>query len=506
MKKWISVWLIALLLTGCARMPASLEPQTTFPQAGQIQQAAPDLREPAGQTQAVTANADFFSHRDLEGTYDGGAAIILAGTSATSDSQAVQISGSTVTITREGTFLLSGSLNDGCIVVDAGNKDKVQLVLMDARIHCETAAALCIRNADKVFLTLAEGTQNTLSNGGSFDTAKESNEDAAVFSKSDLTINGNGSLYVLSPGGNGITSKDELTITGGVFTVDAESHGLEGKDCVCIAGGDFLITAGKDGIHSENDDDTARGYVYLENGVYDIRAQDDGISAGAWLEISGGSFAIAAGDDGVHADENLKILAGSITVTESYEGLEALGIDILGGNIRIAARDDGINAAGGNDQSGFGDGGGSSFRGSAGYIAISGGELAIQAFGDGIDANGSLSITGGYVILCGPTSGDTAVLDYDTTGTISGGTFIGTGAYRMVQTFSDSKGQGVVAVPVGDRDAGTKITLTDPAGNVILEHTPALAYQIVILSSPDIQKGKTYTITVGAEFDSLEAS
>ena len=140
-----------------------------------------------------------------------------------------------------------------------------------------------------------------------------------------------------------------------------------------------------------------------------------------------------------------------------------------------------------------------------GTIIISGGNLYVKASGDGIDANGTLTISGGYTVVTGPTQGDTATLDYDKSATITGGTFIGTGASGMAQTFSDSK-QGVVAVSVGNRSAGTNITLKDKSGNTIIEYAPELSFAVVILSSPDIVSGETYTITVGSESGEFEAN
>ena len=199
---------------------------------------------------------------------------------------------------------------------------------------------------------------------------------------------------------------------------------------------------------------------------------------------------------------------GSITITESYEGLEALHLRLNGGNVTLTATDDGLNAAGGTDQSGFGGGfgrgdrfGGRGFGGMStgnGSIIITGGTLSVTASGDGIDANGSFRMDGGSVTVCGPTYGDTATLDYDTTAEINGGTFIGTGASGgMSQTFSGGT-QGKIAVRANNASAGTPITLTDTAGIQLLSHAPALDYQLIILSSPDILPGETYTLQVGS--------
>ena len=222
----------------------------------------------------------------------------------------------------------------------------------------------------------------------------------------------------------------------------------------------------------------------------------------------------------------MTITAGKIDISESYEGLEALHIDVQGGDIKLVASDDGLNAAGGTDQSGttggrdgmFGGGpggmgggrpGGGGFGGmsgsSNGSIKVSGGTLYINSSGDGMDANGTLEISGGHITVVGPTQGDTATLDYDISATITGGTFIGTGASGMAQTFSDSR-QGVVALSVGNRSAGTQIVLKDAKGNVLITHEPELNFAVVILSSPELIKGETYTIMIGSDSGEFEAS
>jgi len=552
-------------------------------------------------------DADMFTERDNKTDYDESKAVTikLNGTSATSSSNSVKISGSTVTITEEATYVISGTLTDGMIIVNAEDTAKLQLVLNGVEITSKTSAALYILEADKVFVTLADGKANTLANGGSFTAIDENNIDAAVFSKQDLTFNGSGSLTVTSPAAHGIVCKDDLVFTGGTYTVNSASHGLDANDSVRISSSTKLtVDAGKDGIHCENTDDASLGFIYISDGTMNIEAEGDGIAAGAYVQIengtfdlligggsengsnassgnyggfmgggghggmrpgssqssttttdesstsmkgikaanrllisggtfkidsaddsvhsdvsvtiNGGTFEIASGDDAIHAEESLTITAGTFNITESYEGLEALNIDVKCGEFKIVASDDGLNAAGGTDSSGttggrdgmFGGGkhgmGGGMSSGN-GSIVISGGNLYVKASGDGIDANGTLTISGGYTVVTGPTQGDTATLDYDRSATITGGTFIGTGAQGMAQTFSESK-QGVVAVSVGNQNAGTNITLKDKSGKTIIEYAPELSFAVVILSSPDIVSGETYTITVGSESGEFEAS
>lgn len=423
------------------------------------------------------------------------------------------------------------------IIVDSEKTDKTQLVLNGVTIHSETSAPIYILQSDKVFITIAADTTNTLSNGGAFTAIDENNIDAVIFSKEDVTLNGSGTLVVTSPAGHGIVSKDSLTLTSGSYDINCASHALVGKDDVCVANAEFTIVSGKDGIHAENADDAAYGYVYIQSGTFDITAQGDGICAGAYMQIedgtftidsvddsihsdtsvmiNGGTFYIASEDDALHADDTLTVTNGSIQITESYEGLEGLNIVISGGEITLVASDDGINAAGGTDASGFGGRDGMGGRGamgghgmdssSGGSILISGGTIDITAYGDGIDANGTVEITGGYVVVSGPTQGDTATLDYDSSATISGGTFIGTGASGMAQTFSSSQ-QGVISVSVGNSSSGSTITLLDSDGNTVITYTPDLSYQVFIFSSPDIISGETYTITIGSAFGEITAS
>ena len=239
---------------------------------------------------------------------------------------------------------------------------------------------------------------------------------------------------------------------------------------------------------------------------------------------NGGTFTAASGDDAFHGEETLTVTAGTIDITESYEGLEALDIRVEGGDITLVASDDGLNAAGGTDSSGTtggrdgrfgggpgGNGGGTGGNGGGmssswdGSIVISGGSLQINASGDGIDANGSVTISGGYTVVTGPTQGDTATLDYDVSAVITGGTFIGTGASGMAQTFSDSE-QGVVSVSTGSQSAGTAVTLADQEGNTLITCTPEESFQVVILSSPDLVSGETYTVTVGKASAEVEAT
>lgn len=675
MKKKLVLLMILLLTVSAGSGCASLNIGSTSDSSQEGQEAEENSENTADTeetSQSVSAeeqtDEDMFTDRDYEEDYqeEDCVSVTLSGTTPSSGSDSVEISEGTITITEEGTYLISGTLSDGMIIVNAPDTAKVRLIFEGVEINSETSASLYILEADKVFLTLAEGSENTLSNSGTYTAIDDSNIDSVIYSKQDLTLNGTGTLTISSPGGHGIVSNDDLAITDGTYNITAASHGLKANDSIRITGGSQLtVTAGKDGIHAENDEDPSLGFVYISDGTIAVEAEGDGISAGSYMQIaagtfhiqagggsengtkessdswgefrggggpgggspagkgqggegqapgrtggrsesgeagsseiaspakpsvsvenlsaeslstessttesstaensdpaedssadgsksteeesstsmkgvkaagnlliSGGSFTIdsaddsihsnssitikdgvfeiASGDDAVHADENLTVAAGTMNISESYEGLEALHLEIQGGDITLTASDDGLNAAGGADSSGtqggrdgmFGGGPGSSS--SDGTILITGGTLNITASGDGIDANGSLEITGGYTVVAGPTQGDTSTLDYDTTARITGGTFIGTGASGMAQTFSDAQ-QGVISVSVGEQSAGTEVTLTDSSGNVILDVTPDLSFAVVILSSPDLVSGESYTLTVGTASEEVEA-
>lgn len=475
----------------------------------------------AAVTYTADSKADQFTERDLSGDYDENAALKISldgnaasvseeGTETTSAD--VSIDGSTITIKAEGTYIFSGTLTDGMIIVEADDNAKVQIVLDGASITSQSSAAIYVRSADKVFVTTASGTDNTLANGGSFTAIDDSNIDAAVFAKDDITFNGSGTLTITSPAGHGIAGKDDVKIAGGTIDIIAAKHGIQANDSARFAEAEVNITAGTDGVH-----------------VSDSSDAEEGTASDSYFYNADAALTIEAGDDGIHADAQVLVEAGSITVTKSYEGIEGLAIDISGGDIDVTASDDGLNAAGGNTSSaqssssdtqnagstfgdddwagskgGFPGGGGFNDGGTDGSIVISDGSLHIQAGGDGVDSNGSVEISGGTTIVEGPSSGDTSVLDYNGTAAITGGTFIGTGGAGMAESFSSAENQGLIAVSVGNQSAGTAVTLTDADGNVLAEQTPELDYAVVYISTPDLHQGGTYTLTAGTYSETIE--
>ncbi|MGI6030096.1 MAG: carbohydrate-binding domain-containing protein [Eubacteriales bacterium] len=363
-------------------------------------------------TVSAIDTAGAFSDRDLAGTFDESEAIPiqLNGDSATCDSNSVTIDGGTVTITDEGVYLLSGNLTNGQIIINAGDTDKVQLVLAGTNITSSTSAALYALEADKVFVTLAEGTENTLTNGGEYIAIDDNNIDAVIFAKTDLTLNGSGSLTIHAQAGHGVVSKDDLVIAGGNYTINAASHGLSGKDSIAIADGTFVITSGKDGIHSENSDDTSLGWLYISNGSFAITAQGDAVSAQGALQIDGGAFELYTGEG-----------SASVEMTNSDQ-FGPMGGGQRGGWTDPAATDaqteeDSVSQKG--------------IKGESIY-AINGGTFTIDSADDCLHAGGAMVIAAGEFVL---SSGDDAV-HCDDALTIQSGTFTIPYCYEGIEGLS----------------------------------------------------------------------
>ena len=388
----------------------------------------------AAGTAVPAADIDLeFTARDLDVGYEESTVvkITLNGSGASVTGSGASAADGAVTITAAGTYVVSGALDDGKLVVNAGENDKVQIVLNGASIHCEDYAAIYIRKADKVFLTLAEGTENVLSDGTDYvlSADEESNADGVIFSKADLTINGGGSLTVTASYKHGIVSKDDLVITGGTITVTANGQGLNGKDCVKIRDGVFTLNTQSDGIQSDNAEDAARGYIYIAGGQFDITAETDGLQAETVLRIDGGAFRLTTGGGsanastdaggngrpswgnwggfgrqdnsssakadtasakGLKAGSELVINGGTFTVDSSDDSIHCNGdATIAGGVLSLSSGDDGVHA----DDALLVSGGTihitKSYEGLEGAnIIVSGGEISLVASDDGLNAAG----------------------------------------------------------------------------------------------------------------------
>jgi hypothetical protein len=499
--------------------------------------------------------------------------IELRGDSIAFTGSGATVDGTTITITAAATYRINGTLDDGQVIVDTQDKETVVLVLDGAKIACSSSAPIYVMNADKVVITLADGSENAVTDGETYVLDAESDEpNAAIFSKDDLTINGNGSLTVQANYNNGIASKDDLKITSGTIAVTAVNDGIKGRDSIAIRDGTVIVDAGADGLQANNDEDAEEGYILIEGGTLQIAAGLDGIQAetklaitggkiavssgggsansssggnwGAWggpsthtsatesakglkagvdvtiggdaaieidasddalhsndsLTIDGGVLSLSSGDDGIHADATLTINAGQVTIAQSYEGIESATITIHDGQIHVVSSDDGINAAGGADGSALGGRPGQNMLTETGdqHLYINGGYVAIDAMGDGIDANGAIDMTGGTVIVHGPTANNNGALDYMGAFNISGGLLVAAGSAGMAEAPSASSTQYVIAhTYASTQAAGTIVHIETQDGQALLTFAPSKAYQSIVFSSPELGNGADVIVYSG---------
>lgn len=284
-----------------------------------------------------------FTDREKSGSYKASEAvkITLNKTTATVSGSGVKADGSTITITEEGVYIVSGTLEDGQIIVDASDSDKVQIVLDGVHINCKTNAAIYVREADKVFITLGGGNEYTQ--------IDDNTVDGVIFSKSNLVCNGTGSLTIEADYKHGIVSKDDLVITGGTYKIAAADNGITAKDQIKILNGSFDIDAANSAVKAKNTDDAELGNIYIAGGIFTIEAEQDGFHATGSIVVDDGTITVNSGDDGFHAELDTVIHGGTILVEKSNEGLEGKRVVVNGGDITVNASDDGANAAGSGD-------------------------------------------------------------------------------------------------------------------------------------------------------------
>ncbi len=371
----------------------------------------------SGSASAIDTS-NLFSDRDMEQVAD------------TSSATTINVSdGQDVTIDTEGVYVLTGTASNVTVTVEADDNAKVQLVLDGVSITNDDAPAIYVKSADKVFVTTVKGTTNTLKVTGTFVADGDTNLDAAIFAKDDLTLNGEGTL-VIESSDNGIAAKDDLTITGGTYEVTAASDAFEANDSIAIANGNFTVTSGKDAFQCKYDEDDTVGFIYVADGTFNINAGDDGMQATTVLQIDGGTFNISA-----------------------VEGLEGTYVLINDGEITISASDDGINAA--EKTTAF-----------SPSIEVNGGTINVTMGSgdtDGFDANGSITINGGTINVTGQSA-----FDFDTTGTINGGTVTVNGEQvtELTNQMMGGPGGGMQggAAPSGDMQGGTAPDGAAPGG------------------------------------------
>ena len=327
-----------------------------------------------------------FTDREKSGSYKASEAvkITLNKTTATVSGSGVKADGSTITITEEGVYIVSGTLEDGQIIVDASDSDKVQIVLDGVHINCKTNAAIYVREADKVFITLAENSSNTLGGGNEYTQIDDNTVDGVIFSKSNLVCNGTGSLTIEADYKHGIVSKDDLVITGGTYKIAAADNGITAKDQIKILNGSFDIDAANSAVKAKNTDDAELGNIYIAGGIFTIEAEQDGFHATGSIVVDDGTITVNSGDDGFHAELDTVIHGGTILVEKSNEGLEGKRVVVNGGDITINASDDGINAANSGD-----DGANAANSGDGGVNAANSGDDGANATNPGANAAGS---------------------------------------------------------------------------------------------------------------------
>lgn len=394
--------LLSLSVVGCSNAQNSSAAVVTSTQAAATQVAGPTASSgttssteaaAATTTTTTTTSADttaLFSDRDLEQTAD-----------LTAATQMKLVSNQDVTLSEEGVYVLSGDVDNVTVTVEAAEEAKVQIVLDGVSITNTDSPALYVKAADKVFVTTTDS-ENHMEVTGSYVADGETNLDAVIFSRSDVTLNGNGSLDIVSAQGNGISSKDDLKITGGVYTIDSSADALEANDAILINDGTVTIDTGKDALHSENEEDTTLGNIYIEGGTLNIKAADDAITAGNLVQIDG----------------------GTINIETAVEGIEGNNIIVNDGQITLYATDDGINASPKvNDNA--------SIEVNGGTIKVSMGSGDTDAF----DSNGNLYINGGVIDVEA-----TSAFDADGTAELNGGTVMVNG--EQITEITQSRGGG----------------------------------------------------------------
>ena len=414
-----------------------------------------NAEETSAQSEAGTfSSADMFIERDLAGTYEesGAVYVTLSDDGITGETDGVVIKGQTVTITAEGTYIFSGTLSEGQIVVDADNA-KAQIVFDNVDITCASSAAVYVKSAEKVFVTLAEGSQNTLRNTDEYVAIDDNNIDAVIFAKSDLTLNGTGSLTIISAEGHGIVSKDDLKITGGTYDIIAAGHALSGKDSVRIADGTFILTAEKDGIHAENADDKEKGYIYIADGDFTITSDGDGMDASNIVQIEDGTLDITAGGG---AANSLKTHESDMPGGPGG-GMPQNGEKLDGESMpQMGEKPDGENMP----QDTTTDESGTSTKGikAGGGMYLNGGTYKIDSADDSIHSNANITIADGTYTLA---TGDDGVHADDAL-IVNGGTITVTESYEGLEGLAVTINDGTIDITASDdgiNTAGEKMEL-----------------------------------------------
>lgn len=492
----------------------------------------------------------------------GSTKITFNGTEAVVDGAGAQADGGYVIINRGGVYELSGTLANGRVVVNAKGEDIV-LVLNGVNITCANSSPLYVYKASSVTLIANGKTENVFTDGTDYDfsldfcDSVESEPNAAIFSKADLIIRGTGTITAKGNYSSGIIGKDTLKIVNTTVNVEAANNGINGKDSLTIQNSTVNVTAANDGLRSTQDKDPALGYAMFTDSNINVTAGGDGIQVetgltvdncsmvvktggGAFAEangsqkgvkcnqgyadfkggaayfdcaddafnvagnisVSGGVINILSGDDALHSDGSVNVSGGTIVVTTCREGLEGMSVDISGGTVYVNSKSDGINAAGGSDHQGF-DGVGTEFAANANNsINISGGYVYVNADGDGMDSNGNIYLSGGTLIIAGPSSGGDGAIDYNGDFYLSGGTLLAYGAKNMAQA-PDNLTQNCISVTFDSTVESDKYISISGNGESFTFITENIA-ENVVFSSPMLVTGKEYTVSYGGKYSGGE--
>ena len=537
--------LAALALTGCSATSASNASATATSAtstsasstSGTTSKVADSFSTDV-KSGAKLAEDTHYSAKDVTWDSSSEVTIDLSNPTAT---DGVTVSDGVITITKAGNYKLTGTY-EGQIKVEAADSDMVRLILNNATITNSTGAAINVVKADEVVIYTASGTTNTVSDGSSYSDTASGSPDAAIYSKSDLTLAGEGTLNVEGKYEEGIHTTDGLVIASGTLEVNAANTGIKGKDYVDILDGTITVTATKDGIKATNDTDGNRG----------------------WVRLSGGTVNISAGDDGFKAERVLEISGGTLNITQSNEGIEAQYINILDSIVNVTSSDDGINAsystttttesttatstnqsaqgnqnsapqapsgsagqapaggqapsgtvgsgttgqppAGGGAGGGGMGGGGGTFEVVDATINITGGTVTVNANGDGIDSNGTATLSGGTLVVNGPFTGGNASLDTNGDLLLNGATVTAGNSGDMFEAPATSSTSGYVKISnVSSLSVGTTVQVADSSGNVVANYKVTNSNTALILvSSSKIPKGQSYTVYTTT--DSVDAS
>ncbi len=474
--------------------------------------------------------------------------ITLNGTSITVDGTGAFASGSQLVITTAGSYSISGTLEDGQVIVNSPDDGEVKLIFNGADINCSDNSPLYIADADKAIIILATASLNYLSDGSTYayDSTYDDQPNAAIFSMADLSVYGDGELTIDGNFADGIVSKDGLVICNTNLTVNSADDGIRGKDYLVIHDAAITVNAQGDGLKSDNEDDTGKGYIYIESGSIHVNSGGDGITCQTDVLIAGGDIAVTSGggcnaaiaetesakglkagvniiteggiisissaddavhtngnivlnggilnlstaDDGIHAEAEITMNGDEVYIVKSYEGIEGPSITVNGGIVSIVTSDDGFNASKGN--------GGENNDGS--NLVINGGTIYVNdAQGDGLDSNGSISISGGTITVHGPQSQPEVGMDYNGTCYVTGGFLVISGSNsNMTQGPSTISTQySLKLIFTTNNTAGTLFHIEDNSGNGIVTYQPEHNYSSIVFSSPELKNGSTYNVYTG---------